>query len=107
MKVTCTIASETRLPFRKLSICDRRQEFQKLPNNPVLTGKVKDFLQNTSIMTQLVLDSPALLNFVATQSDTLDLLELHLREYIFNIHQKLIAIKTDIIELIIHEYSLT
>ena len=39
-------------------------------------------------MTQLMLDSSALLNYGAAQSDVLDLLEHLTREFIYTIHQK-------------------
>ena len=68
-----------------------RQEFQEnVQNNPVLIGKVNDFKKKKKkeSMTQLMLDSSALLNYGAAQSDVLDLLEHLTREFIHTIHQK-------------------
>ena len=49
------------------------------------------FKKKTASMAQFVLDLSVLLNYGAVQSDVLDLLELHTREYIYKIHQKRVA----------------
>ena len=90
----CSAAPETRQHF--LTECtsfliERQELFEKIQNNPVLNEKVCGFLDNPASMTQLVLDSSALLENGSVQTDILDLLELHTREYIYKIHQRRVA----------------
>ena len=61
----CSVAPETRQHFiSECSVFEReRQEFlDKLRNNPVLSGKVKDYIQAPELLTQLVLDASMVLD---------------------------------------------
>ena len=90
----CAVAPETRQHF--LAECEsflheRRGFIHKIQSNPVLNEKVNMFLNNTELLTQLVLDSSVLFDHGAVSSDVIDLLELHTRKYIYKIHQRRVA----------------
>ena len=90
----CSVAPETRQHFiSECSVCEReRQEFlDKLRNNPILSGKVKDYMQTPEFLTQLVLDASMVLDPRDIHSEVLDILELQSREYVYKIHQRRIT----------------
>ena len=72
-----------------------RQEFlgKVKTNTDLLNSKnaLDENLQNPETLTQLVLDASAVIETQKRQSEILDKIELHTREYIYKIHQKRIA----------------
>ena len=59
---------------------------EKLRNNPVLSDEIKSDLRNPELLTQLTLDASFHVN-----TEYIDVLELISREFIVQIHKKLIA----------------
>lgn len=60
---------------------------EKLRNNPVLPDEVKHDLRNPELFTHLTLDA----SFYVSHREDLEILELHSREYITQIHRKRIV----------------
>ena len=80
-------APETRQHF--LVVClaystEREKHTEKLRNNPVLPDEVNHDLRNPELFNQLTLDAL----FYVSQSEELENLELHSREYVARIHRK-------------------
>ena len=93
----CLKAPETRQLFiAECSVFEyERQEFLgKVKTSPDLFNLMNALngnLQNSETLTQLVLDASAVIKTQKGQSEILDIIELHTREYIYKIHQKRIA----------------
>ena len=93
----CLKSPETRQHF--IAECPvfeyERQEFlgKVKTNTDLLNSKnaLDGNLQNPETLTQLVLDASAVIETHKRQSEILDKIELHTREYIYKIHQKRIA----------------
>ena len=93
----CLKSPETRQHF--IAECPvfeyERQEFlgKVKTNTDLLNSKnaLDGNLQNPETLTQLVLDASAVIETQKRQSEILDKIELHTREYIYKIHQKRIA----------------
>ena len=66
---------------------EREKYTEKLQNKPVLPDEVKHDLQNPELFTQLTLDA----SFYVSHREDLEILELHSREYIAQIHRKRIV----------------
>ena len=86
----CLAAPETRQHF--IAECpafeaEREVFSENLRNNPVLPDELKCDLLNPELFTQLTLDA----SFYISERKNLELLELHSREYISQIHRKRIA----------------
>ena len=86
----CLAAPETRQHF--IAECpafeaEREAFSENLRNNPVLPDELKCDLLNPELFTQLTLDA----SFYISERENLELLELHSREYISQIHRKRIA----------------
>ena len=93
----CLKSPETRQHFiAECSVFEfERQEFlDKVKTNTDLFNLMNALngnLQNPETLTQLVLDASAVIETQKRQSEILDIIELHTREYIYKIHQKRIA----------------
>ena len=77
--------------FQNAQSLNAKEFLDKLRNNPVLIGKVKDSIQTPELLTQLVLDASTVLNPWDIHAEILDILELQTREYVYKIHQRRIA----------------
>ena len=77
--------------FQNAQSLNAKEFLDKLRNNPVLIGKVKDSIQTPELLTQLVLDTSTVLNPRDIHAEILVILELQSREYVYKIHQRRIA----------------